>query len=333
MLVDWITLSSLNENLRWPIINDGYTIAYDLNDQPKYTVERDFPVIGSYNTKAFVRIDHEKLRIHFNPSRYHRPENLFGVTYEQAIMIANNLLLDQDLLPLEDFTVSRLDITLNVETGSPSNLKEYLRVAKLRKLPRMRTVGTWDSAIYRNTRKSITIYDKGTEIGAHAIEDSKRWKHYYKLKSTHDELHHVERCKSYCDKRGIARVELRLGRHYLIDAGLRNSNEISHQKLKETFMKETENVIKDIEEFDVAELKHPFLGTYYMWQAGDNPKENMSPNTYYFHRRKILEITGIDISIHPSEDKENQEKRKHFSTRAAELPGFYVLPFKRPEAE
>lgn len=98
-------------------------------------------------------------------------------------------------------------------------------------------------------------------------------------------------------------------------------------------MKETDNVIKDIEEFEVEELKHPFLGTYYMWKAGDNPKENMSPNTYYFHRRKILEVTGIDISIHPSEDSQNQEKRKHFSTRAAELPGFYILPFKRLEAE
>jgi len=333
MLVDWITLSASNEDLRWPILNDGYTISYDLHDQPQYTVERHFPIVGSYNTKAFVRIDHEKLKLTFNPSRYHRPENLFGVTYEQAIMIANNLLLEQDLLPLEEFTISRLDLTLNIETGSPENLREYLRVAKLRKLPRMRTVGTWESAIYRNTRKSLTIYDKGAEIGQHAINDQKRWRHYYKLKSAHDELHHVERTKSYCDKRGIARVELRLGRHYLIDAGLRKGQELNQKTLEQIFMKETDNVIKDIEEFSTGELKTQYIRTFNLWKAGYDPKELMSRNTYYAHRAEILEVTGIDISIHPSEDEAIQEKRNRFRTKSATIPGFYKIPFKRPEAE
>lgn len=322
IFIDWITLSAENDG-RWPIVNNGYSVHYDQREQPENTTERFLQVEGSYSSKATVRCTHELLEISFNPSRYHKPENLFGVTYEQAIQVTNAMLEEIGLQPLQEFTVTRFDVTLNIETGSKRNLQEYLRQGRKIKLPRMKTIGRWNNPEYKNSRKRIKIYDKADELEDNALKDAKRWKHRYKITEVQEEEHHLERCRAYCEKRGIARVELQLGRHWLDDNNLRESKDINHEKLVEHFMKQTEGIIKSVEEFEEADLEWPYIGTYYLWKSGENPAEHMSKNTYYKHRNHIRDATGIDIAIHPAEDLENQRKRRKFSTQAAEVPGFY----------
>lgn len=328
MFVDMLHIKADNSDMRWPLVNDGYVIAFDRYENEAFTRDRKLPIVGSYNTKAFLLITEDSLELHFNPSRYQRSENLFGVTYEDAIKIANSILEELDLKPLQQFNVTRADLTLNLEAGK--NLKEYLINLKRQKLSRMKTVGKWDSVLYRNTRKSITVYDKGAEIQAHALRDAKKWASTMGQNHVYAELRHVEKVKKYCDEKGIARLEIRLGRHYLRDAEIRDGNQITTQKLKDVFMKETAEIISEVEEFEMDKMKLPrqYMATYLLWKDGRNPKDYVSKNTYYLHRKYILENVGIDIAIHPSLDAEYQRKRQKFRIVEAEIPDGYVVPFR-----
>ncbi len=56
-------------------------------------------------------------------------------------------------------------------------------------------------------------------------------------------------------------------------------------------------------------LGRAMLSTYLLWKDGSAPRSFLAKNTYYRHRREILDKLGLDISVSYSELAANSAPR------------------------
>ena len=317
IFIDWLTIREENTG-QWPELNDGHVISCDRNGVEEYTVQKRLAVKGSHDSSAQVRVTKRELEISFNPSRFNRNDNLFGCTYEQAIRKVNNLLYSLGLKPIEKYLLTRVDVTLNVSCGNKAKLDTYIRHLKKSTLPRKKTYTSYDAAIFQNKRVKITVYKKHQEI-----IDNNKIKHDMEDKQARN-IEQRLRIARYCEKQGVARVEVRLGRKALIDKGLRNGESNNQNSFVKAFNQEIEKMPKNSAEAITEELTDQELGSLLMWKAGYNPREKITRQTFYKRRKAILEKTGFDIGGEmPSKLEQKNETVK---TETTEIPEWYEMP-------
>lgn len=308
VFVDWLKVRVPNSG-QYSGFSQACTLGIDEHGEIEWMSPASTKFEGSFSTRARVRVHPDFLEIDFNPSRFFRDDNLFGYTVEQCLEVVDELLAAVDRPPLDrvQATFSRLDLTANVVTGSAGALEAYIRFAMRQKMPRMTTRGFDGMVVYRNKSKSISVYEKHREMLEHGVSSE-----------------HRERLVEFLKAQGVARVELRLGNHFLRRNNLRRVALVTQERLEELFMKEVDQMPKESDEDVTDTLTESELGSLLAWQRGYDVKKLVSKNTYYKRRKAIKEKTGYDIG--GESPLVFKQKSPKIRTYTLEMPGWYELP-------
>lgn len=318
VFVDWLTIRQPNDG-RYAPINDGRVIRLDATGEVVYETAITLKVEGSFDSSVRLRVTPDFLEISGNPSRFDREHNLLGFRFEDAIAVFNRVLASFDLLPLVEserrrksrnrtvwdsgvssvvddvgYAVLRVDVTLNVDTGSRGNLAAYLRFLRRQTLPRKRTEAYPGSVYFTAQSYRVKVYDKAAELRKRGLFGSR------------------EAVAEWCDAQGIARVEVQLNREYLRRNDLRYG--LSDAKLVDVFSKEVSALPKECNEVDLSLLTNGELGILMSWRGGFCVKDLWAKSAFYRYRKSILEKVGYDIGAEPP--LRFEEKRAVFKTRA-----------------
>ena len=325
--VDWLTIRQPNDG-RYASVNDGHVVRISSDGEVEFSTAISVEVAGSFDSSARFRVTPEFVELSFNPSRFDRADNLFGYSFEDCLVVCNRVLARFDLPPLVAsghrvfnrwdnrlkrfcsvplcFSVTRLDVTLNVQTGSAGRLAAYLRFLRRQTLPRRKTRAFGSTVVFGQKGSSLTVYDKASEMRSHGVDSSRA------------------RVADWCESVGLARVELRLNRDFLKRKNLRFASDLSHGVLVDCLCKEVASMPTDSFEEDVSLLSGKELGSLCMWKSGFDVREKLSRSTFFRHKKAIFEATGYDISAEPP--LRFEAKHEAFSTEAAVPPDWYELP-------
>lgn len=269
----------------------------------KWESPQSLAVSGSYESKLFLRsrgaLDEQgratELYLQGNPAKFLQGHNVFGhddlIPMLKAVLQLVSSTLDlgdirfsSSLIALGD--VSRIDFTKSIQFNSRDEARAYIREISLRAKTRSGrpTAKGWTCTFQKSSRRwSIVVYSKGDELFAHKLPE---------------DLPHRDVVECEADK--LARVELRLKTLELKSLEARKVGQLTAEKLHELYsdyigrIEMTEQVTLLSEE--LLNLKRCYRDTYMMWREGVDVKSAMSHDTFYRHRRELLNY-GVDISV------------------------------------
>jgi hypothetical protein len=343
--IDWITIRQSHHNLteRLPLISNGCVMAFDADGAVENTTLKRMPVVGSYESKCFVRCDGDTVEFSGNPARWGRMDNVFGYSLGQSLQIVNEIIGGLGLPPFspgDSFetvkkggeivrvwtgaTVSRLDMTENYLTGSPENANHFLRWLAGQKIKSKKTNFYGDHSTVdfgRGSKRSyFKVYNKGYELLKHSkgISDISTFE-------KQDRCESIEKIADWCQVNGMVRAELELKSKALHDLHCYYLGELDMNVIELEFKKHSSVFERATAEVDsLASLEAKTLAVYRMWQAGDDVKNKFSKSAIYRHRSALL-AHGIDIFI-PSNVIRFEPKTRVIALTAAIPPDWYQLP-------
>lgn len=305
IMVDWVTC--VLPFKATGLINGGHLISVDLNGEIEYEVQKRMEVIGTYESKVFIKTverdlsgNTSRIEVSGNLVKFMQGHNLFGSSdlinivsnfYERICLI---LKYDQEyetLLKVKAgfYTISRIDINCMYLLDSRKDVLAYLNRASLTARTRSQSALTKGSTVYFNNnsrRWSLKMYSKGQEL---------------ELKRNRKALEAIPRGLIELVDRSL-RVELtlrsnELRQHELFVAfNWRNldmhevfnnyAGKITMAKQKKISSAEMLNRIKS----------RSVVATYQLWLDGNDVRFLLPKRTFYRHRKVLLEH-DIDISI------------------------------------
>lgn len=283
--VDWLRINQQHHE-RIPEVTAGIVQDVDaetgeIKITPK-PVQIAAPGGGTLRIKSYAG----RVYIEGNPSHWNRMDNIDGVEIEEAKAIYNAILKNFGIPAFDqDATISRMDLCVDVVTGSPMAKLQYLFEKQEREFPRLRKTLDGKTTYYGKGSASRTfrIYDKAEEVAAKAKKEKDPRKG-----------RHLEMLAAWAENSGIVRCEIQM-RNYLqrrqID-GLSISQSIAVENIRpdmEKIMETTQR--QNMEEM----LSKKARLCYIAWKANAPVKELVGKNQYYAYRREILEKTGDDI--------------------------------------
>jgi II/X family phage/plasmid replication protein len=329
-----------NHDADLPFIGKHGAIDFDLltgETDDALKIKGKFPVMSSYSTSVRVHCDGNRVYVEGNPSRFGRPENLFGfTTFEDCIAVYNNILASLGLPP---FTTGRLeflqgdkndtvkkiytganfthvDITKNHSVGD-ENCYAFLRALSTLSLPNGKhpflypngATVDWSSSkcgrgsSWDYSKVYIKAIDLLTKINANTKDASDEIKRYYQ-----DVIEH-------CQSAGIIREEhsfksKKLNRYDLQYFGHTDLNRLVTHKTLTTLDKLTQTL--EVSTMDYTSLAQQLIdrkivncmrsanATQSMALCWLNDPDfcNKTPRTStYYVHKKRLLALGLDISI------------------------------------
>lgn len=283
------------------------------------SVENDFGTEGSYSaTIAVSSITNDwladcfrsyrredcvcGLSIKGNPSKYLQGHNIFGIDCIRSLLISTvkDIMPKLGFMPIEvqgvvrsiidwRFAVTRIDITKMFDLGSDAAVNEYLQM-----MPR--TV---------KARGDRTDFVKNTfYIGRNSGLWSFKFYNKHKEISSSSKKHRLPdflpaSLKDFAC--GQLRAELVLRKQMLTRLKLAYDPQKLQTEIDTIYDKFAERMTmrnQTISDKDINSLGNAYLGTLALWRQGKHLKSVMAHDTYYRHRRKLLEM-GIDIAKPP----------------------------------
>jgi len=322
--VDWLSIREPNEGQFEPL-NDGYVISIDSDGVERFTTSKSLDVEGSFSSCCRVRVTDREREISFNPSRWNRADNLFGLRFEQAVERANDVLASFGQPPLAagecvqlsdgsfGYTgaiVTRVDVTANILTGNAPSLADYFWHVTGLKFDRVETRRKRNTVYFgSDSRKRIVkMYLKHVELRSNNSADPE----------------YVRAVAEWCESVGLARLEVRYGRDWLRLNGLRALGNISHVALVEQFEKDVSPMLQEFDELNLDALTTLQKGIFAMYLNGFDIREEVSKSAFYRHRKAIKAATGYDINNRNVSRLE--AKPRKIVLREAEPPEWYRMP-------
>lgn len=342
--IDWITIRQSHPVAELlPLISNGCVMAFDADGAVENTTLKRMPIVGSYESKCFVRCDGHTVEFSGNPARWGRMDNVFGYSFGQSVQIVNQILAGLGLPPFspgESFesinkggeivrvwtgaTISRLDMTENYLTGSPENANFFLRWLAGQKIKSKKTNFYGDHSTVdfgRGSKRSyFKVYNKGYELLKHS-----KSKTDVSTLEKQDRCESIEKIAQWCQDFGMVRAELELKSKALHDLHCYYLGELDMNVIEVEFKKHASVFERATAEVDsLASLDAKTLAVYRMWQAGDDVKAKYKKSQLYAHRTALLPH-GIDIFI-PSNVIRFEPKTRVIALSAAIPPDWYQLP-------
>lgn len=325
--VDWLTIREPNRGQFTPV-NDGYFVRLDRDGEIVFSTARTLQVDGSGDSSAHLRITHDVAELSFNPSRWNRDDNLFGVCWSGALRAADQVMASVGQCGFSPgqvkrkangepvflgAVVTRVDVCMNVETGSREKLLDYFWHCAGLVLPKRKTRRENGTVYYGNSNKNKKpkVYLKHKEIRQRQLPKSKS-------------PEYVRALAEYCESVGLARLEVRYGRDFLRANGLRSSGSITHDVLISHFSEDVKPMLAEFENLNVDELSNAELGVFLMWSRGFDVRERLKSAMFYRHRKRIKEVTGYDIADNTV--TRLKAKPRVITLRQAEPPEWYKMP-------
>lgn len=300
----------------WPEVHSGYS-EYSGQGWPD-----PLWIACAYGTGYQVRCVNGIAEFRGNPSRVERADNVFGYRFDDAVVRCRDLMSRHGLSgEWRKAKLTRIDLTMNVETGSPESLKEFMQQNRIIDLPRKHKGTTSYGAVFwDNTQSRLTIYDKARELfDAKRLDvDGVAW-----LRADKRVQDERDAIAEYCHANGVARIELKLKRDFLRSRNLRDPRSVSQEVLQTVFAKEVDPLKKVLLE-NGADLSDAEFGVLCKWIQGAFDKSALAKNTFYKYRRNIREATGYDIAAEGPISMYRGKKR--VVSRTCYPPEFYLVP-------
>ena len=307
----------------WPEVVGDTVIRVRGDSRAEYS-ERLW-VTGAYDSRYAVKVAGDEVFVQVNPSRIDREDNVFGFRFDDALKRVSDLLARHGCTGPVEWRLSRLDLTVNVATGSEQNLRAYLQQLRFLEIGNCeKHLSEYGSVAWHNLAKRLHVYDKASELEAKrkslVSDDAISW---LRSDKQSDEYHRF--LVSSLREQGVCRVELKLKKRGLESRDLRDVSNVTQERLDDVFMKEV-SVLKKVVLENGTELSDAELGVLVRWMQGDFDKEAYAKNTFYKYRRNIRDATGYDIGA-PGPISLSRHRKKVVTRTVCpqDFPG-YILP-------
>lgn len=324
-LCDWLSIHQTHFNVKLPIINSGSIFCVDVSGQVEWTTTAKFEHVGSYDTKIRIRCDGNSIHFDGNVGRHNRPDNVFGYTVAQCIVLANKILATFDLPPFTagrfnansgklagGASITRIDLTANYTAGNHAKavrLVHYLGGQDAGKRATVKQYGNTGVVWNEGSKyQSSKLYIKAESLGENVSEAVKQWvkdvglvRHEITLKSRYLEQHNLKDIATWTA-------------HTETDNTMDN---IVYGRFTEVLNRGTavRTQLEDIE----GRFGHIALA----WMAGKDVwgDESVTTRTRRTWRKQLLKF-GIDIK-QPSNITRINTRVEVIELKAAEVPAFY----------
>lgn len=377
IFIDWLSIAQRHFH-DLPIVGDGVALRADsfehfehdgeklacvrLGDKFRYSVPSK-EHCGSHSTKLRIRSDGRTVTLSGNPGRQDRPDNVFNYGLDETYLKASQAVAAYGLPAfspgecIAKHTISQRDqyhglwtewtgavhreihATKNYSAGNEALAREFMAFAAGKSAARLKKGVFGDESIIfgelakkgKPLHKALVIYRKAEEMLAHAKgEDAKK-----RVKQSLE--------YEFARDTGLVRFELKMGRHYLRDNGLRFMGDASMGKIISIFERETDfllNASPDRAVRLVSELPTKLRMSALAWIRGDDLAALLPRRTFFRHIKQLREY-GLDCAVRRQfSDEEKAEaaaKAEHelsamlaslpaFELRALGVPDWYGLP-------
>lgn len=339
---DWVSIYQRHavEGHPLPRVNDGAFVRYNADGTHECTTLKKFKLEGSHATSVSVRCDGETVWFEGNVSRFGRPDNVFGFTFEVCIQKINAILASHGLPPFTSgesersqsndktfFTgarITRLDLTANFQTGSIEDAQTFMRHLAMQQASRLKTGTYGEGETVDFGRGSRYVYSKCYVKHVELLRHMKKAKGVStEFSKPHDT--YVLQVAEWCANVGLVRFESTYKSTFLIDQNQQFLGGLDMRHLEQDFLKRQEVFTRfNCEVDELAALDKHALSCYRMWQAGDDLTQKFSRAQFYKNRARLLPY-GVDIAIKSSVIG-FQTRVRVVKLAQAVVPSFYQLP-------
>lgn len=309
-MIDWVSAYLPCTHLP---INSGHVMSINPDGTVDWATPKRTIIEGSHSQKITVKSadsdgNGHATELYFsgNPSKFLQGHNIFGsddlreLMYETYLNICTLLDLEptpDDLVRMRagDYRLTRIDVNYSFELPSRADVLSWLRASEFKSKTRHGRPSLKGGTVYwgkHSRRWALKAYSKGEEITKHRLPDA--------LANTP--------LTSWADNK--LRIEVVLRGKELQKINLEMANKWT-SKLTRTiygkYLKRLEmNEQIALSDEQLLKLPSRLRSTYVLWKEGhDLRPPNMAKNTYYRHRKELLEY-GIDINLRQdSTDKTN----------------------------
>lgn len=272
---------------------------------------------GSFDSSLQVKSHGGWVKVSGNPSRFNRPDNLFGLDLDGSMLVINAELqrlglpaftigvpLDKtrterraelclphaanddpdgmgngELLRWTGAAFSRLDLTQNFSAGSELAARLAIRCYQARAAAYLKksTYGE-ETAMWHNTRRSVKAYRKGPDMALHCPQSE--W---------------IE----WANTNGIVRHEVALKSRVLSGTGLRYWGNLNMGTLHRIFHEETSVLRRPDASLDPVALQDVTPNVrmaYAAWLRGEDIRAMCSRSAFYRHRKALQQQARVDIA-------------------------------------
>jgi II/X family phage/plasmid replication protein len=301
-VIDW---STVIVPCTHPYLETGAVMSINAAGDIEWSARKRLPILGSHDSRITVRSEGaagpgqaSHLVISGNPSKFLQGHNIFGsddlvaLVYDTFTTIYRSLDLNPLLSEIRqvragDYRMSRLDINYMFDLPRREDVPAWLRAAEYKSKTRHGRPTSKGSTLYwgkGSKRWEMLAYDK--------FEEVKRPKH--RLPEALRDTPLI----SWIENK--LRIELRLKSKQLDELGLSLAKNWTPRTVMKTYfdylgrLDMTENIALSTDA--LMDLPQRLRSTYNLWKDGHDLRFNMSRNTFYKHRRELLEY-GINIDI------------------------------------
>ena len=311
----WYNLGSSEQMIDWvtaiiPFVHEPLNGGSVLKVLPSGEVEWESPcrlsVRGSHERDIAVRSQGgdgsglaTELVIDGNPSKYLQGHNIFG-SDDLRVLVSDTLTSVSSLLKFSvpedvlravragEYRLTRVDINYMFELPTMSDVKSWIRAAEFKSKTRHGRPSSKAGSLYwgkSSRRWSLKAYSKGEELKAgksHALPDHLSGTPLINYAQNKLRLELTLRAKE------LEKIGLLEAKRWQGSSPFRLFSEYAKRIEMNEQIALTTKVLHDLPRY--------LQGTYVLWQTGQNPRELLSKNTFYKHRKALLEL-GIDINL------------------------------------
>jgi II/X family phage/plasmid replication protein len=304
IMIDWVTAKV---PFYYPgLLCDGEILNVTRDGEVQQSIRKRLAVTGSYDASFTIRTselddngDTCLVELSGNPVKFLQGHNLFGssdllnLVYETVLRLSDILATPQPENVLEMirgglYTLSRIDINRMFTLGNRAEVLAYLYTLSANSRTRNQGPVTKGSTVYFNKtskRWTIKVYCKAQEVAL------KRNKKQGTIDLPQDLKDWVE---------PMLRMELTLKSKELIEHNLHKALNWATIEEHLIFSDYAERIQmsnqKPKDDLFLKIKSRPAAASYQMWLDGHDLRQILPKNTFYRHRRALLEH-DIDISI------------------------------------
>jgi len=358
--IDWLSVYQNHLEGGLPVVSKTInTVSDPETGEHIKTYINNKQIKGSYSSYIDVRCDGFKVSIDGNPSRWNRPDNLFGFsTFDECIRVFNLILSELNLPPFTKNTspfyiqgldggkvelvsngalITRVDWTKNLSVGE-GNETSFLRALSTQSVGKGKKAFLFPNGQTVDWAKGSTFwylkaYNKGYDVDRLLKKNLKSYSDEHKT--------YLKKVTDYCKSEGIVRVEKEFKSAFL----KRNNLNLYGQINENDFIKHLNDIDKILERIDMSTSNYINIsdqllakeavkttraanttqGIAFQWLHGEPFTGGKSQ--YHVHKKRLLSI-GIDISI-PFDATKGIPQIKNervISVNSAVPPSWYKMP-------
>jgi len=317
-VIDWLTFS-VPYTHSIPV-SDGSIISVNPLGEVEWNTDKRLAVRGSHESNLHVKTDRTsydpeigkftQLHLDGNPAKWLQGHNLFGsddvlgLAVETALKVYTVLSIspsDDDLKRLRSglFGLYRVDINYSFALADQSKVLQFIHAMETQAHMRHRGSGIMKGkTLYfgqQSRRWSLKMYSKGHEI------TSKKKGH-----QLHRDLKLLNSLSDWADDK--LRIELTLRSLQLKDIHLDTAAKWEDNTPLDTFKTYLGSLEmstqQDLTSDALSSLSSRLKPVYELWKTGHDLRAVYPKNTFYRHRRSLLEH-GIDIAVIQPSNKQD----------------------------